>query len=167
MPPSGGRQKLSTALLGVTVTVTCNGFRCPRPPCEQIVRTNCSGLMAQSAVTSDTAPPRGGFDLHSFARGHGGIVTYPLPRGSRLFSQDEAVSDLFYLDQGQIQLSVTSIPGPVAIVGVLMAGDFCGESCMAGAAKQVATATCIAEPYSRTLRSPSFASLISWSDRLA
>ncbi len=93
----------------------------------------------------EKAPPRGGFDLHSFASRHGGIVTYTLRRGSRLFSQEEAASDLFYLDQGQIRLSVTSIQGLVATVGVLMAGDFCGESRLAGAPKQVATATCLAD----------------------
>lgn len=92
-----------------------------------------------------TGPPSGGFDLASFARRHGGVTKYALGRGSRLFSQGEPANEMFYLDHGQIQLSVTSVRGRRAIVGILTSGDFCGESCLAGKPKQLATAMCVAD----------------------
>ena len=101
--------------------------------------------MAPRAVMSATGAPYGGFDLASFARRHGGVTKRTLGRGSRLFSQGEPVNDVFYLDQGQIQLSVASVRGRRAIVGILAAGDFCGETCLAGEPRQPATATCIAD----------------------
>ena len=101
--------------------------------------------MVPSAVIPATGSPFGGFDLASFARRHGGVTKYALRRGSSLFSQGEPANDMFYLDHGQIQLSVTSVQGRQAIVGILTAGDFCGESCLAGEPKRPATATCIAD----------------------
>ncbi len=101
--------------------------------------------MAQTAVMSAMDTPYGGFDVASFDRRHGGVTKYTLKRGSRLFSQGEPTPDMFYLDQGQIQLSVTSLQGRPAIVGILTAGDLCGESCLASSPEQIATATCIAD----------------------
>ena len=101
--------------------------------------------MAQSAVMPEKGPPCGGFDLASFAHRHGGVTKYTLRRGGRLFSQDEPANDLFYLDQGQIQLSVTSVQRRLAIVDILTAGDFCGERCLVDESRQVSTATCITD----------------------
>jgi len=101
--------------------------------------------MAPSALMPANGPPCGRFDLVSFARRHGGVTKYALGRGSRLFAQGELANEMFYLDQGQIQLSVISVQGRRAIVGILTAGDFCGETCLAGEPKQLATATCIAD----------------------
>ncbi len=101
--------------------------------------------MAQTAVMPQTGQPRSGFNLASFAHRHGGVTRSTLRRGSLLFSQGEPASDLFYLDQGQIRLSVTPAGARQAIVAILTAGDFCGESCLIGEPQQIVTATCIAD----------------------
>jgi CRP/FNR family transcriptional regulator, cyclic AMP receptor protein len=101
--------------------------------------------MAPSALTPATAPSYGGFDLASFTRRHGGVTKSALKRGTCLFSQGDPASEMFYLDQGQIQLSVMNGQARRAIVGILTTGDFCGESCLADAPKQIVTATCLAD----------------------
>ncbi len=102
-------------------------------------------MMAQTAFMPETGPPGRDFSLASFAHRHGGVTRYTLRRGSRLFSQGEPANDLFYLDQGQIQLSVTSVQARQAIVGILTAGDICGESCLTGEPRQISAATCITD----------------------
>jgi CRP-like cAMP-binding protein len=101
--------------------------------------------MAQTAVMRETGPSCGGFNLASFAHRHGGVTRSTLRRGKPLFSQGEPTSDLFYLDQGQIRLSVAPVGARQAIVAILTAGDLCGESCLIGEPRQIATATCIAD----------------------
>jgi CRP/FNR family transcriptional regulator, cyclic AMP receptor protein len=102
-------------------------------------------VMAQTAVMPEAGPPCSSFNLASFAQRHGGVTRSALRRGHVLFSQDEPTSDLFYLDQGQVRLSVTPVGARQAIVAILTAGDLCGESCLIGEPRQIATATCIAD----------------------
>ena len=46
-----------------------------------------------------------------------------------------------YIQQGSIKISVLSKTGKEAIVGMLSAGDFFGEGCLAGQSRRMATAT--------------------------
>lgn len=102
--------------------------------------------MAPSAVMSAMDPACGGFDLASFSRRHGGVTKSALRRGGRLFAQGDPADEMFYLDQGQVQLAVLTVQSRKAIVAILTAGDFCGESCLADDdPRQIATATCIAD----------------------
>lgn len=58
-----------------------------------------------------------------------------------IFSQGDVAESVFYIEHGQIKLAVVSEQGREAIVAVLAKGDFCGEGCLAGQTKRMATAT--------------------------
>jgi len=58
-----------------------------------------------------------------------------------LFSQGEAASQVFYIQEGSIKVAVTSAAGREAVVALLGAGDFLGEACLVGQPLWFATAT--------------------------
>jgi CRP-like cAMP-binding protein len=59
----------------------------------------------------------------------------------KLFSQGDPASHLFYIQEGSVRFAVTSAAGREAIVAVLGAGDFLGESCLVGQPLWIGTAT--------------------------
>ena len=81
------------------------------------------------------------FDLHEFLES-AGIARHisKYPRGAAVFSQGDAATDVFYLRQGSIKLSVLSRTGKEAVVAILGPGDFFGEGCLAGQPRRMATA---------------------------
>jgi CRP-like cAMP-binding protein len=95
-----------------------------------------------------TARPAGlqldqAFNVDSFAARHGGVTRSAFKAGVRVYSQGAPADAIFYIQHGQIQLSVLSDQGKEAIIGILDAGDFCGEACLIGERQQVSTATCL------------------------
>lgn len=58
-----------------------------------------------------------------------------------LFSQGDVADAVFYIQSGQIKLSVVSQQGKEAVVGMVDAGGFVGEGCLAGQRVCMATAT--------------------------
>lgn len=60
-----------------------------------------------------------------------------------LFAQGERADAVFYLERGQVELTVVSERGKSAVVCVLGRGDFFGEGCLAGQAIRVATASAL------------------------
>ena len=63
--------------------------------------------------------------------GHGkSLVT--CPKKQILFFQGKPADAVFYIEAGQIRLSVVSHQGKEAVVAILEAGDFLGEGCIAG-----------------------------------
>lgn len=96
------------------------------------------------------APSRGtafetepSFDVDSFALKFGGIVRSAFKPGNRLYTQGESADALFYIQRGQIQLTVLSAQGKEAIIDFLEAGDFCGEACLVDEPARASTATCM------------------------
>src|SRR5687768_11899783 len=86
-------------------------------------------------------PPLPPFDLQAFLDSAGvarKITKYP--RSAVIFSQGDAATDVFYLQQGSIKLSVLSRTGKEAVVAILGPGDFFGEGCLAGQPRRMATA---------------------------
>ena len=63
------------------------------------------------------------------------------PRSAIIFSQGDEATDVFYIQQGTVRLSVLSRSGKEAIVAVLGQGDFFGEGCLAGQPRRIATAS--------------------------
>jgi CRP/FNR family cyclic AMP-dependent transcriptional regulator len=101
------------------------------------VPTKKSPATAQLKVVGP--PPA--FDLHEFLESAGiarRITKYP--RGAAVFSQGDAATDVFYLRQGSVKLSVLSRTGKEAVVAILGPGDFFGEGCLAGQPRRMATA---------------------------
>jgi CRP/FNR family transcriptional regulator, cyclic AMP receptor protein len=57
-----------------------------------------------------------------------------------VFSQGDPAHSIFYIHKGKVQLKVTSRQGKDAVIGILGAGDFFGEGCLAGQPLRMATA---------------------------
>ena len=84
------------------------------------------------------------FDLGSFLSTAG--LTRRIVRfaaGSVIFSQGTPATSVFYLQQGQVKLTVLSSRGKEAVVAVLGPRDFFGEGCLAGQPLRMATASAI------------------------
>lgn len=101
--------------------------------------------MAYGALSRAADRPHGEFDFKSLASRHDGLFTYALKRGSLLYAQGQPADCIFHLDKGRIQLTVARPPGKSAIIGILEAGDLCGEGCLAGEPVRSLAATCVAD----------------------
>lgn len=81
------------------------------------------------------------FDTEAFLTTVGAgrtIATYK-PK-SYIFRQGMACDAVFYIQEGQVELSVVSKQGKERLVGVLSAGAFLGEGCLAGHPRYLASA---------------------------
>ncbi len=98
------------------------------------VRTSARRKPAASAVPE--------FDLDGFLKSAGlsrTIAKYA--KGAVVFAQGDPATQVMYIQQGSIKISVLSKTGKEAIVAMLSAGDFFGEGCLAGQTRRMATAT--------------------------
>ena len=81
------------------------------------------------------------FDLQGFlANVTGERTVFAYQNSQIIFSQGEPADSIFYIQEGQVKLTVLSEQGKEAIVAVLGSGDFCGEGCLAGQPRRMATA---------------------------
>ena len=55
--------------------------------------------------------------------------------------QGDAADCIYYIQKGQIQLTVVSMEGKEAVIAVLGTSDFCGEGCLVGEPLRMVTAT--------------------------
>jgi CRP/FNR family transcriptional regulator, cyclic AMP receptor protein len=62
------------------------------------------------------------------------------PKKQIIFSQGEAAGAVFYIQAGQVKLTVVSPQGKEAVVAMLERGAFFGESCLAGQTVRAAIA---------------------------
>ena len=67
------------------------------------------------------------------------VLTFP--KQQILYSQGEGAGAVFYIQAGQVKLTVVSPQGKEAVVAILERGAFLGESCLAGQTVRTATAT--------------------------
>jgi CRP/FNR family transcriptional regulator, cyclic AMP receptor protein len=82
------------------------------------------------------------FDLQVFLDSAGVARTIrKYERSAVIFSQGDAATDVFYLQNGSVKLSVLSRTGKEAVVAVLGQGDFFGEGCLAAQPRRIATAS--------------------------
>jgi CRP/FNR family transcriptional regulator, cyclic AMP receptor protein len=82
------------------------------------------------------------FDLHAFlANVNGGQAISICRTNQPVFTQGEPADSVFYIQEGKVKVTVLSEQGKEAIVAILGAGDFCGEGCLAGQPRRMATAT--------------------------
>ena len=64
-------------------------------------------------------------------------------RKQTIFSQGDAADAVFYIQTGKVKLTVVSKQGKEAVVAMLEAGAFFGESCLIGQVVRLATATAL------------------------
>jgi CRP-like cAMP-binding protein len=62
-----------------------------------------------------------------------------------LFSQGDGADSVFYIRQGKVKIAVVSPQGKEAVVSVAGADQFCGEGCLTGQQRRMATATAMTD----------------------
>ena len=60
-----------------------------------------------------------------------------------IFSQGDAADAMFYIEAGNVKLTVISKRGKKAVIAIFRQGDFFGEGCLGTAALRVSTATAV------------------------
>jgi len=90
-------------------------------------------------------PVTQGFDPRNFLEKAGvGRTLIDLKKSEVLFSQGDQADAVFYIEKGNIKLTVVSQRGKEATVALLEAGNFVGESCVAAAERvRMVTATAL------------------------
>ena len=72
------------------------------------------------------------------------LATYQ--KNQKVFSQGDSADAVFYIQNGQVKLTVISRQGKEAVVGILgVDNPFLGEGCLAGQSIRMATATAMSE----------------------
>src|SRR5579863_4002207 len=82
-----------------------------------------------TSVTGGAFDTGQSFDVETFAASYGGVTVSSFKAGALLYRQGEPADAMYYLQDGQIQISVVSSQGKEAILGVLDPGSFSGEGC--------------------------------------
>ena len=86
------------------------------------------------------------FDPSAFlAQAGAGRTVAAFPKAGVIFSQGETADAVFYIQKGKVKLTVVSEQGKEAVVAVLGVGEFCGEGCLAGQSRRIATASAMTE----------------------
>jgi CRP/FNR family transcriptional regulator, cyclic AMP receptor protein len=81
------------------------------------------------------------FDPCAYFTINGGISFLEVGEEHVVFLQGDVADCIFYIQKGQIQLTVLSTEGKEAGIALLDAGDFCGEGCLVGESLRMSTAT--------------------------
>lgn len=97
--------------------------------------------MAESKLDSKAV-----FDAKLYlARARDQTAVLTCRRKKAIFRQGSAADAIFYVQKGRVQLTVVSAQGKEAVIGILGAGDFFGEGCLAGQPLRMSSATALAE----------------------
>src|SRR5689334_20898050 len=100
--------------------------------------------MPRKRTHPDAQPPTT-FDLRALLEEAGVTRTVAkFPKSATVFSQGDAATDVLYLEEGSVKLSVLSRAGKEAVVAILGPGEFFGEGCLAGQDRRMATASTVA-----------------------
>jgi CRP/FNR family cyclic AMP-dependent transcriptional regulator len=86
------------------------------------------------------------FDPEAFlAKANGGRTISQYRKNQIVFSQGDLADSVFYIHDGKVKVTVISEQGKEAVVAVLGSDEFCGEGCLTGQSRRVATATAMTE----------------------
>jgi CRP/FNR family cyclic AMP-dependent transcriptional regulator len=66
-------------------------------------------------------------------------------KNQTIFSQGDPADSVFYIQAGTVLTKVLSCQGKEAIIGILSAGDFFGEGCLAGQPRRMSTAAALSK----------------------
>jgi CRP/FNR family cyclic AMP-dependent transcriptional regulator len=76
---------------------------------------------------------------------NGGRTKVEYPKNQIVFRQGDPADTVFYILKGKVKVTVISEQGKEAVVAVLGPDEFCGEGCLAGQPRRIATATAMTE----------------------
>jgi CRP/FNR family transcriptional regulator, cyclic AMP receptor protein len=86
------------------------------------------------------------FDPKAFlAKANGGRTISKYRRNQIVFSQGDPADSVFYIRDGKVKVTVLSEQGKEAVVAVLGPDEFCGEGCLTGQSRRMATAAAMTE----------------------
>jgi CRP/FNR family cyclic AMP-dependent transcriptional regulator len=86
------------------------------------------------------------FDPHTFLRQVGlGKTTVSYRKQSPIFAQGDAADAVYYIQDGQVKLTVVSARGKEAVIAMLGAQAFFGEGCLCDQLVRIATATSVTD----------------------
>jgi CRP/FNR family transcriptional regulator, cyclic AMP receptor protein len=86
------------------------------------------------------------FDPKAFlAKADGGRTISKYDMNQIVFSQGDPTDSVFYIHHGKVKLTVLSEQRKEAVVAVLGPDEFCGEGCLAGQPRRMATAVAMME----------------------
>jgi CRP/FNR family cyclic AMP-dependent transcriptional regulator len=86
------------------------------------------------------------FDPKAFlAKADGGRSISKYRKNQVVFSQGDPADSVFYIQAGKVKITVISEQGKEAVVAVLGPDEFCGEGCLAGQPRRMASATAMTE----------------------
>ena len=89
---------------------------------------------------------RNAFDPKAFLAIVGtGKTILKFEKNQHVFEQGDVADSVFYLQRGQVKLTVVSEQGKEAVVGILEPGQFFGEGCLNGHPLRIATTTAMEE----------------------
>lgn len=95
------------------------------------------------------------FDCDAFIAKHGGGTISKYQEGQTIYVAGDTASALYYLVSGTAEIVVNSKFGKEAVIGILGAGDFFGESCLDGNLLQtstiVATSHCVVARFDKAV----------------
>ncbi|MEJ0026565.1 MAG: Crp/Fnr family transcriptional regulator [Rhizomicrobium sp.] len=86
------------------------------------------------------------FDPRAFLAEAGiGRMVSKYRKNEILFSQGDPADSVFYIQKGKVKLAVVSAQGKEAVVSILGSDEFCGEACLTGQTRRMATASALTE----------------------
>ncbi len=90
--------------------------------------------------------PKPTFDPRVFlAKANGGRTISQYRKHQSVFAQGEPADAVFYIQKGKVKITVVSEQGKEAVVAVMGPDEFCGEGCLAGQPRRMATAAAMTE----------------------
>ncbi len=99
---------------------------------------NAAPTKSQEAASKADLPP---FNVQAFLTSVGaGRSKRKYKARKNIFQQGDPADSVFYIQEGNVKLSVVSEQRKEAVVGILGAGDFFGEGCLAGQPVHMASA---------------------------
>jgi CRP/FNR family transcriptional regulator, cyclic AMP receptor protein len=86
------------------------------------------------------------FDPNVFlSKVNGGRTKSEYRKNQVVYRQGDPADSVFFIQSGKVKVTVISEQGKEAIVAVLGPDEFCGEGCLAGQPRRMATATAMTE----------------------
>jgi CRP/FNR family transcriptional regulator, cyclic AMP receptor protein len=86
------------------------------------------------------------FDPEVFFSGtNGESMKFDYEKDQVIFAQGDGADSIYYIRKGQVKIISHSEQGKDAVVAILGPGDFCGEGCLAGQPRRMATAAAMTD----------------------
>lgn len=92
-------------------------------------------------MASPMRPSNGEFDVDQFLVSCGEGIVSKFRKSECIFAQGDPADFIIYLRTGTAKMMVVSEKGKEATIGIVQAGDFCGEGCLIDEPVRLQTAT--------------------------